>query len=247
MGAEAILEKIGDKAYSIEIMSPKGRQTAHGYLLDYGLFWNLLIKTIESPAIAENIANLWLKKMRPVISRAFIKSSDLLKIMDSLSVTKNTELGLRDYILRAYDSPDSMKRWPRDRPYSRIELEADFKREKKVLAGLNFIFRGVNTFFNVRIQTNGQFAFYEGGDNCFSNFNRLVLSRYNEVALENYRTFSNRQRKADKDQIRISRIVLDPMKKLTIKDFSVLSSHLARGYSTAVMHSGNPWLMLSLR
>jgi hypothetical protein len=39
---------------------------------------------------------------------------------------------------------------------------------------------------------------------------------------------------------------LDPLKKLTLKDFAVLSTHIAKSsYSTAVIHSGNPWLILN--
>jgi hypothetical protein len=245
-GVQATTKREGEGVYSLEIMSPKKRQLAYGYLVDYGAFWNILIKTIESPMVAEHVTRLWLRRMRPAVSRSYIKSTELLDIMDDLSNIPNSKLELRDYILRAYDSPESMKRWPRDKPYSRQELERDIKRENKLLLGLNFIFRGIDSFFNVRIQSNGQFVFYEGSRDCFSSFQRLVLSRFNEIALENYESFSNRERKTTDDAVKISKVILNPMKKLGKPDFEILSSHIGIDYSTAILHSGNPWLMLNV-
>jgi len=115
-GVHATAKREGEGVYSLEIVSPKKRQLAYGYLLDHGAFWNILIKTVESPTIAEHVARLWLRRMRPAVSRSYVKSSDLLDIMDDLSIIPNSKLELRDYILRAYDSPESMKRWPRDKP-----------------------------------------------------------------------------------------------------------------------------------
>lgn len=245
-GVHATTERKGKGVYKLEIMSPKKRQLANGYLIDHDAFWNILIKTIESPAIAEYVARLWLQKMRPAVSRSYIRSSDLLDIMDDLSSMPNSKLELRDYILRAYDSPESMKRWPRDKPYSRQEMERDIKRENKLLLGLSFIFKGGPNYFHVRVQTNGQFVFYDGSGDCFSNFQRLVLSRFNEIALENYKFFSNRERKTVDGVVEISKVVLNPMKKLEKPDFEILSSHMGVEYSTAILHSGNPWLLLNV-
>jgi len=64
-GVHATTERKGKGVYSLEIMSPKKRQLANGYLMDYGSFWNILIKTIELPTVAEHVARMWLRRMRP--------------------------------------------------------------------------------------------------------------------------------------------------------------------------------------
>ena len=245
-GVHATTERVGREVYKLDIVSARKRQRAYGYLIDYEKFWNILIRTVESPTIAGNVAKLWLKRMYPAVCRSYIKSSDLLDIMDDLSKIEDSKLELRSFILRAHDSPETMKKWPRDKPYSREEIERNIKRERKLLEGINFIFQVKETYFNVRIQTNGHFVFYEGGRYCFSNFQRLVLSRFNETAIINHKFFSNRERRIIDGKVKISRIVLDPTKKLSKTDFESLSSHLGMSYSTAVLHSGNPWLLLNI-
>jgi hypothetical protein len=46
--------------------------------------------------------------------------------------------------------------------------------------------------------------------------------------------------------VEISKVVLNPMKKLGKPDFGILSSHIGVDYSTAILHSGNPWLLLNV-
>ena len=245
-GVDATIENIGQRVYRLEVISARRRQRAHGYLVDHERLWNLLIRTVESPTVAGNVAELWLKRMYPAVCRSYIKSSDLLTIMDDLSKIEGAKLEMRSCILRAHDSPETVKRWPRDKPYSRKEIEQIIIREKKLLEAINFIFHVEETYFHVRIQTNGHFVFYEGGRYCFSNFQRLVLSKFNEVALINHKFFSNRERRIVDGKAMISRIVLNPKRELGKVDFESLSSHLSMKYSTAVLHSGNPWLLLNI-
>ncbi len=245
-GVLATLQRIGRKVYRLEMVSARRRQRAYGYLVDHEKVWNIFIQTIESPTVAGNVAELWLKRMYPAICRSYIKSSDLLTIMDDLSTIEGSKLEMRSCIIRAHDSPETIKRWPRDKPYSRREIEQIIKRETKLLEAINFIFHVAQTHFHVRIQTNGHFVFYEGGRYCFSNFQRLVLSKFNETALMNHEFFSNRERRIVDGKVKISRIVLDPQKTLSKSDFETLSSHLSMTYSTAILHSGNPWLLLNI-
>ncbi|MBZ5588216.1 MAG: hypothetical protein LAO05_06615, partial [Acidobacteriia bacterium] len=245
-GVSATIEKVGEDVYKIEIVSARERQHAYGYLVNHGKYWNILVKTIESPIVAGNIAERWLKRLYPAICRSYVKSKDILSIMDSLSKVENSKLELMSFILRAHDSPETTKKWPRGKPYSRDEIERIIGREKQLLEGINFSFKIEQTYFSVRIQADGHFVFYEGGQYCFSNFQRLVLSRFDELALENHTFFSNRERKVINDKIKISKIVLDPIKKMAKNDFETLSSHLSSTYSTMVLHSGNPWLLLDV-
>jgi hypothetical protein len=237
-GVGATIEKIGEEA--------RKRQHAYGYLINHGTYWNILVKTIESPIVAGNVAKRWLKRMYPVISRSYIKPKDLLNIMDELVKIEKSKLEMRGFILRAHDSPETTKKWPRGKPYSRERIERVIKSENQLLEGISFTFQIEETYFSVRIQANGHFVFYEGGQYCFSNFQRLVLSRYDEVAVKNRVFFSNRERRIIDNKIKISKIVLDPLKKMTKTDFESLSSHLSTNYSTIVLHSGNPWLMLDV-
>jgi len=245
-GVGATVKRIGQEIYDLEIVSAYKRQRAYGKLMDHKSFWNILIRTVESPTVAGNVARLWLRRMYPAVCRSYIKSDDLLNIMDSLSKIEDSKLELRGYILRAHGKPETTKKWPRGKPYSRKEIERVIKGENQLLEGINFILKVKESYFNVRIETNGHFVFYEGGPYCFSNFQRLVLSRFNEIAVINHRFFSNRERRIVDGEAKISPITLNPIKELTKTDLESLSLHLSMNYSTAVLHSGNPWLLLNI-
>jgi hypothetical protein len=245
-GVGAGIKETGENVYNIEIVSAYKRRFAYGQLIDLKGIWIFLIRTVESPTVAGNVARLWLDRMYPAISRSYIKPEDLLNIMDDLAKIEDSKLELRGYVLRAHDSPETMKKWPRDKPYSREKIEQDISRENKLLEAINFIFRVQGTFFNVRIETNGHFVFYKGGPRCFSNFQRLVLSRYNDVALTNHRYFSNRERKIVDGKAEISQIILVQPKRFTKNDLESLTLHLGKNYSTGILHSGNPWLLMNI-
>ena len=245
-GAGAVIEKEDSNLYTLRIVSARKRQYAYGFLIDHGKYWHILIKTVESPTVAGNVAKLWLKRLYPVVCRAYVKSEDLLNVMDSLADTEESKLGLRGYILRAHDAPETMKKWPRDKPYSRSEIESVIQRENKLLDAIEFVFQVGATSFNVRIENKGHFVFYEGSSDCFTSFYRLVLSRFDEIALMNHRFFSNRQRQVLNGEAKISKISLNPLKSLTKNDLQSLSMHLGMNYSTAVLHSGNPWLSMNV-
>ena len=245
-GAGAVVERQDGNLYTLRILSARKRQHAYGYLIDHGKYWHILIRTVESPTVAGNVAKLWLKRLYPVVCRAYAKSEDLLTIMDALAKTEESKLGLRAYILRAHDEPETMKKWPRDKPYSREEIERVIQRENKLLDAVDFVFQVKATSFNVRIDNKGHFVFYKGGPDCFSNFYRLVLSRFDEIALMNRKFFSNRERRILDGEAEISKISLDPAKNLTKNDLQNLSMHLGMSYSTAVLHSGNPWLSMNV-
>jgi hypothetical protein len=247
-GVGASVKRWDREVFYLRIVSAYKRQRAVGYLIDHKNFWNILIRTVESPTVAGNVARLWLKRMYPAVCRAYIKSDDLLNILDDLSKIEDSKLELRGYVLRAYDSPETMKKWPRGKPYSREEMERVIERETppKLLEAINFTFQVKETYFSLRMETDGHFVFYEGGPHCFSNFQRLVLSRFNEVTLINHKFFSNRERRIVEGEAKISPITLTPIKELTKTDLESLSLHLGMNYSTAVLHRGNPWLLLNI-
>lgn len=244
-GVGAVTKKIGNNVYTLEIASAYKMRRAYGYLIDFQNHWIILIRTIESPTVAGNIIAGWLERMYPAISHSYIRPDDLLTIMDSLSKIKNSNLELMGYVLRSHDSPETTKKWPRGMPYSRDNIEITMNNENKLLEAMNFVFSIEGTRFNVRIEIDGHFVFYSGGPRCFSNFQRLILSRYNEISLLNREFFSNRERRIINGDIEISQISLMPRKELLKEDLESLIMHLSTIYSVAILHSGNPWLLLN--
>ena len=109
-GLGAALERAGENLYTFQIVSAHKRRRAYGYLVDFGNFWDILIRTVESPTVAGNAAELWLKRMYPAICRSYMKSEDLLNILDDLAKIEDAKLELRGYVLRAHDSPETMKK-----------------------------------------------------------------------------------------------------------------------------------------
>jgi hypothetical protein len=244
-GVGAVIKKIGNNVYDLEIVSAHKRNRAFGWLVDFKNYWIILFRTIESPTFAGNITKRWIERMYPVISRSYIKPSDLLRIMDHLSDIKESRLELRGYILRSHDRPETTKKWPKGTLYSRTMIENTISNENKLLEGINFIFSIDETFFDVRMQIDGHFVFYRGGSRCFSNFQRLILSSYNEIALFNRNFFADKERREIDGNIEIHQIYLQPKEKLTKGDLETLSLYLSTIYSIAIFHSGNPWLLLN--
>lgn len=245
-GVDADIESKGQKAYELTIISARKWRHAIGYLVDHEQLWNMLIQTIESPTVAGNVVERWLDRMYPAVCRSYVKSSDLLDIIDDLSGIEGSKLEIRSYVLRAHDSPETVKNWKKGKPYSREEIERDIQKSEKLLEAINFLFHVEQTYFHVRIQTDGHFVFYKGGQYCFTNFQRLVLSKFNEIALMAHKFFSHRERRITDGEAEISRITLELTRQLGKTDFESLSSHLRMRYSTAVLHSGNPWLLLNI-
>ena len=245
-GSGAIIEKQEDSLYKVTLSSYRRKQQAYGYLIDSNNLWNILIRTIESPTVAGNITMSWIRRMNPLVRMTYMRPNDLLNIMDSLSKIENSKIGLRGVVLRKYGRAQSMKKWPMGALYSRNEIEQTMRSENELLEAIDFEFRVDNAYFRVRMESNGHFVFYEGNQYCFSNFQRLLLTKFNETALKNYRLYSNKERKMVDGEAQISPITLKPVKELTKCDFESLSMHLNRSYSTAIFHSGNPWLLMSL-
>jgi hypothetical protein len=244
-GVGAATKKIGNNVFTLEILSAHKKTLAHGWLVDLKSYWIILIKTIESSTVAQNMTKRWLERMYPVISRSYIKPSDLLNIMDNLSYIEKSKLELRAYILRSFDKPETTKKWPKETLYSRTMIENTIKSENKLLEGINFVFSIDGTYFDTRVHIDGHFVFYRGDYRCFSNLQRLILSSYNEIALLNRRFFSNRERRHVNGDVEISQIYLKPKEKLTKENLEALSLHLSTVYSIAIFHSGNPWLSLN--
>ena len=245
-GTSAIIDRQDERLYRLTVTSFRRKQEAHGYIIDSGNIWNILIKTTESPTVAGKVAMSWLGRMEPVLCMSYMRPDDLLDIMDSLSKIEDSRIGLRGVVLRKYGEPQSMKKWPMGSPYSRQEIESTMENENELLEAIDFTVTMEGTAFRVRMQTNGHFVFYEGGQFCFSNFHRLLLTRFNEVALRNHKYYSNKERKVTNGEVTISPIILKPTKELTKSDFESLSMHLGKSYSIAVIHSGNPWLLMSV-
>ena len=245
-GTGAIVEKQDEKLYKVTLASSRRKQQAYGYLIDSKNLWNILIRTVESPTIAGNVTMSWLKRMEPVVCMTYMRPDDLLSIMDSLSEIKDSKIRLRGVVLRKYGRSGSMKKWPMGANYSRREIEQTIRSENELLEAIDFEFKVEGTAFRVRMESNGHFVFYEGNQFCFSNFQRLVLTRFNETALRNHKFYSNKERRVINGEAKIFPITLKPAKELTKSDFESLSMHLGRNYSTAIFHSGNPWLLMSL-
>ncbi|MGD6807346.1 MAG: hypothetical protein ACQCN4_10365 [Candidatus Bathyarchaeia archaeon] len=245
-GVGAITEKTNERLYKITLSSLRRKQQAYGYLIDSGALWNILIRTVESPTTAGNITLSWLKRMEPVVRMAYMRPDDLLGIMDSLSQIEGSKIGLRGVVLRKYGTDGSLKKWPMGAVYSREEIENTIQNENELLEAIDFTFTVQGSGFRVRMESNGHFVFYEGNQFCFSNFSRIVLNRFNERALRNQRFYSNKERRVVNGEATIFPIALKPFKELTKSDFESLSLHLGRNYSTAVFHTGNPWLLMSV-
>lgn len=245
-GVGAAVHRRGKNTYDLETASATRKRRATGHIIDFGHYWYILIRTIESPTTAGNTASRWIRRMYPAISHSYVRPNHLLNIMDHLSEIQDSKLEMRGYVLRSHDSPETMKKWPRDRPYTRKAIEQDIERENKLLEAINFIFRTGGTYFNTRMEADGHFVFYRGGALCFSNFYRLVLSRYGEIALDNRKFFSNRERRLVNGDVEISRISLQPRRILEKHDWETLKLYLSSHYSLAVLHSGNPWLQLNM-
>lgn len=129
-GVGAAVHRRGKNTYDLETASATRKRRATGHIIDFGHYWYILIRTIESPTTAGNTASRWIRRMYPAISHSYVRPNHLLNIMDHLSEIQDSKLEMRGYVLRSHDSPETMKKWPRDRPYTRKAIEQDIERER---------------------------------------------------------------------------------------------------------------------
>jgi len=243
-GAGSVVEDVGENIYSITLSLRK--RYAQGYLVDHKRFWSILIKPIESSVVAGNVSESWLEHLYPAIYRSYIKSEQLLDMLDYLNNVPDSKLELMGYVLRIYKEPETRKAWPRGKPYSRDFIEDEIKRQNLLLEAVNFVYKVGLMFFKARLSNDGHFVFYRGSETAFSDFQRLVLTAFTEISLRNHDYFSNRERRIIEGEAVVSQISLNPGQRLSKSDLENMALQLSHDYAATILYAGNPWLLVNL-
>jgi len=238
------LEPLSENVY--EIVLSLRKRYAQGFVVTYPHIWNLFIRPVESSVAAAQVTDTWLRKVYPILSKAYVESEQLLDILDSLKSTNpDYRVEVRGYLLKTFREPETSRTWPRDQPYIRRILERSME-SRYLLDAIRFGFHAGEAFFETRISRNGHLVYYSGGKQGFSDLSRLILQPLSKIALENRKRFSGRERKIVGDEVVISPVMMKPENPLTERDLVGIKLALCESYTTSVIHGGNPWLLVSV-
>lgn len=220
------------------------RRFVHGHLITSGKPWTLLIRPSESSALAGEVSKIALKHMYPDLGGAYVESEQLLDFLDHLSSEIGTSsLQIRDYFLRSGKEGTTKRAWPRGEPYVRKKIEEEMGR-KFLLDAISFSARS-GTTVGARVARNGHFVLYGGEKGCYSVFNALIYQPIVKTAIKNRRLFEGRERRVVDGQAIVSPLRIEPGVDLNPGLLNDLRLTLMSMYSTAVIHEGNPWLLVS--
>jgi len=220
------------------------RRFVQGNLITSGKPWTILIRPSESSAVAGEVSRIALKHLYPDLGSAYVESEQLLDFLDQLSDQIGaSSLQIRDYFLKSGKEGTTKRAWPRGERYIRKKIEEEMAR-KFLLDGISFSARS-NTTVEARVARNGHFVLYGGEKGCYSVFNALIYQPLVKTAIRNRRLFEGRERRVVDGQPIVSPLKIEPGIDLGPGMLKDLRLTLMSNYSTAVIHEGNPWLLIN--
>jgi len=246
-GMDAQIKTLDENLY--QILVTLQRRSAKGYLVTYDEFWIFFFEPTESSTITGEVASTWIENFYPLLSMPFVESEQLIGLLEELNDlgNKNKQENVRiiDYVLIREGEKGTTKTWQK-KTFSKKELLNTQKANDKRLEAIRFEFRVENTYFKAKISRNCHFIYYTGGSTGFSDLHRLVITSLIQIAQEEQKLFSGKERKVIGDEVIINPLAFVLDKPLSNLDLKELQVHLRRNFSGAVIHSSNPVLFISL-
>lgn len=227
-----------DRLYQITIGIRTSTEV--GYLLTDDRYWIFISDQIS--AEVTRVVDSFVTKLFPIISRAYVPSKEMIRLIDDFSQSYDKILFL-DGTLGSKDT--TIRNWKKKPVEFSVEFLTDYEKQQ----GLKFTTLSFAGFIEnrqvikARIHTRGHLTLYQGYFGDF--YSDLVLS-YIAESLNLERSFMNRERKIVKDEVKIYPLKFELEENLTLGQIEALKSKLQKKYLSAVFHTGNPSLMIQL-
>ncbi len=237
----AEVERITPDIFSLRI----GLRTrsALGYLVSYTNYWAIHLFphiTVTNPS---DLATRWLRHMFPRITPAYVTYLQMIDLIESLHKVEGSTTAIQDYFCRSTTEDETIKRWPKNIPFSKETVKRQAKKDDAIVDAVKFLFSSPNVKFRAKVGRRGLITFYGGS---YSEFHRLIVPEMVGLAKSNLDRLHERRRERIDGNVSLEPVTIAPEVNLTKADLTRLRTAIERHYMTAVLYGGNPWLMLSL-
>lgn len=217
------------------------KRYAKGYLVNYEGYWCAFFLQDKKNNPISEVASRWLQDMFPVVMPAYMRSTQLLDIIEGLRIVEKSEIELLDYVTRSAKKGETTKHW--GGAFSKKGILSHARNDAALVDAVRIEFSSPNSNLKMKLNRRGMITLYGGS---FSELLRLVVSKIIPVAKSNLSEMRDRERIIQSGEVRIEPLRIKPEIDLTYEDMKQLKESLSEHYMVAVLYGGNPWLMVSL-
>lgn len=219
-----------------------GVRTSHqvGFLTPVDEYW-VFFSDGETAEVGSTIS-AFTRAMFPVLKSAYVPSGDLLQLLDRIA-DKYPELLVTEGTIGTLDA--TYRTWAHDpERYSRRHMEQEARKQNGKWAGISFrCLNGGRDLLSCRVYETGHLTLYSG---VFSNFYEDSLLPYVSSADRFRRRLEGKERKDQNGSPVVSPIPIHLPRPVSLTEMDLLRGRILRRYAGAVMHAGNPMLMMQV-
>lgn len=218
------------------------KRSAGGFLVNYDSYWcGFLIRNDTDNTVSE-VASRWMQDMFPIVTPAYVTSQQMLDLVEGLKIVEKSEMTLLDYVARSAKIGETTKRW-KSGEFSKERISKQARNDEAIVDAIRIHFSSPNFSFKFKLNRRGLLTLYEGS---YSELHRLVISKLVIEAKANLSRMAEKKRILQDGEVRVDALTIKPEVDLTNADMKRLKEGLSKHYMTAVLHGGNPWLLISL-
>lgn len=218
------------------------KRFAKGFIVNYENFWSGFFLSKDGDTSATEVASRWMNDMFPIVTPAYVSSQQMLELIDNLRIVEKSQIIVLDYVTRSAKEHETTKRW-KGGEFSKEQIAAKAKNDNAIVDAIRIDFSTPNFKFTIKANRRGLITVYGGS---FSELERLLVTKLVNAAKENLSRMRETKRILQANEVRVEPLVIKPDQNLSNEDMKRLKDSLSRHYMTAVLYSGNPWLLVSL-
>lgn len=237
-GGNVELEELGPNFFELRLGPRESRTVGHVVNLDGQWAFFSVGATSELKNRVSGLA----RNAYPLLQLAYLPSGSLLRLLDKTRSRYKSLIVTEGTICTEGQTFRNWKRAPVE--YSSSALLSMAAREDGKWTSISF--KGLaedGEVFNCRVYERGHLTIYSGS---FYPFYSDVLLPYFSQALRHQQSFKGRERKDSEKGPTLHPIVFEFKSPFGKHEMAILESNLVAGYAAAVMHPGNPLLMVQV-
>jgi hypothetical protein len=231
-------KKKGEKLYFFNIGIRKRAEA--GYLLIDGSYWIFL--TNQSNSRLRSIITSFVNKLFPFIKLSYVNSIEILDLIERVSKSFDKTYFLEGTICSKGETFRNWKKKP-------IEFSVDVLNDRAEKENAKWSSILISSYvkdepkLKIRLHDRGQLTLYKGS---FNDFYKEVVIKFISKGLNTDKLFTHKERKVINNKVRLNPIKAILDENLNFEDITILKNSLLRKYSSAIIHAGNPMLLIQL-
>jgi hypothetical protein len=238
MGLQADVTPRSKDLYQVSLGVRQARQP--GLMFKTDGFWIFLN---DSPtAEVESTIRGFSNRLFPFLKQSYLPSNSLLDLLERLTDTFDEVIVTEGTIWMQGQTTRSWKKAPQ--PFARKEFQREASRDSGKWTGISVrLLRDGRPPIHCRLHERGHMTLYSGP---FTDFRASVLLPYLGAVETLRKSLRGKERKDSPEGPKLSSVPLSLPKSLTPGLMDQLRDELVSHYTTAVLHTGNPLLLLQL-